>query len=144
VGASPLSHSEPGRKLAQWTIRGVFRLRLRSERAQTVRPAGRRSYASEGGLITRRWSAASGLRDRRESRRRRRVRLPPAPGRVLLAATVAREMVLEHAPGAVLAHVEERASAADAEKSDSLARARQRGEKVHHRAQSYHGGLTLV
>src|SRR6266478_1191137 len=84
----------------------------------------------------------SGLKDRRESRRRRRVRLPRAPGCMPLPAAVAREVVLEHAARAVLAHVEERASAADADKSYSLARARQRGELVRHRAKSYHGGLT--
>src|SRR5258705_13729367 len=50
----------------------------------------------------------------------RPIRLPPAPGGVLLAAPPARKVVLELAAGAVLAHVEERASAADAEESDAL------------------------
>ena len=61
---------------------------------------------------------------------------------MLLAAARACIVVLEHATRAVLTHVEERASAADAEKSDSLARPRQPCELVRHCAQRYHGGLT--
>ena len=51
---------------------------------------------------------------------------------MLLPAPRAGEVVLEHSARAVLADVEERASASDAEEGKALARARERGQLVRH------------